>query len=70
MNAEERARRDQDRAGAVVRVDASVGRVPGVGLEPTRPFGHGSLSAACLPFHHPGPGNDRTDQRLPIFLPR
>ena len=23
-----------------------------VGLEPTRPFGHGILSAACLPFHH------------------
>lgn len=29
--------------------------VPGVGLEPTRPKGHGGLSAACLTrFHQPG----------------
>ena len=28
--------------------------VPGVGLEPTRPFEHCALNAACLPFQHPG----------------
>ena len=28
--------------------------MPGVGLEPTRPFGQGILSPLCLPFHHPG----------------
>ncbi len=31
--------------------------VPGVGLEPTRPFGLGILSPLCLPFHHPGKRN-------------
>jgi hypothetical protein len=25
-----------------------------VGVEPTRAFAHGILSAACLPFHHSG----------------
>ncbi len=29
-----------------------LGLLAEVGLEPTRPFGHGILSAACLPFHH------------------
>jgi hypothetical protein len=28
--------------------------VPEVGFEPTRPFGHGILSAASLPFLHSG----------------
>ena len=28
--------------------------VPGVGLEPTRPCGHGFLKPARMPFRHPG----------------
>ena len=28
--------------------------MPGVGFEPTRPFGQGLLRTPCLPFHHPG----------------
>lgn len=31
--------------------------LPGVGLEPTRPYGQGILSPQCLPFHHPGDRN-------------
>jgi hypothetical protein len=34
--------------------------VPGEGFEPPRPFGHRHLRPACLPFHHPGMGMNRT----------
>ena len=29
--------------------------MPGVGFEPTCPFGRRVLSPVCKPFHHPGP---------------
>jgi hypothetical protein len=35
--------------------------MPEVGFEPTRPEGHGILSAASLPFLHSG--GDRNDSR-------
>ena len=41
----------------------SVALVPGVGIEPTRPIGHGILSPARLPFRHPG----RSDILLDIW---
>lgn len=34
--------------------------VPGVGLEPTRPFGQRILSPPRLPFRHPGEGENST----------
>ncbi len=33
-----------------------VKKVPGVGLEPTRPKGHMALNHACLPIPAPGRG--------------
>ncbi len=33
-------------------------RMPEVGFEPTRPKGHGILSAASLPFLHSGQGRN------------
>ena len=34
-------------------------KVPGVGLEPTRPNGHMALNHACLPIPAPGRGESK-----------
>lgn len=42
------------------RTSVSLMMVPGKGFEPPRPFGRRHLRPACLPFHHPGMGMNRT----------
>ena len=40
---------------AALRAARQVGtKVPGKGLEPSRPYEHKFLKLACIPFHHPG----------------
>src|SRR5262249_45079614 len=41
--------------GFIVKERGHKTLVPGAGFEPARPCGHGVLSAASLPFLHPGP---------------
>src|SRR6186997_1408773 len=43
-----------------VRNGALRSDMPGAGLEPARPSGHGFLRAASLPIPPPGPERDRT----------
>ena len=61
--ARSRPRACRRRPSADDRGEARGARVPEVGVEPTRPCGHGILSPARLPFRHSGTGHDADDTR-------
>jgi hypothetical protein len=64
-------RYDKGHRGIPVASLVSGRAMPGVGVEPTRPFGQRILSPPCLPFHHPGDvvaGQRFTSRRKPSLI--